>query len=638
MLTFLKSATGTLFAKIFLGLLIASFAVWGISGAAFNFASGTLASVGATKIKTVDFQREYQVEINRVGQQVGQRITSAQARQFGIDRQVLSRMVNEAALDNQANAFSLGVSDDRVADEILNDPLFQSANGVFDAHRYQQTVIAAGLSEKDFLARQKKSYAREQLIETLIGDVVVPDTLLDAVSAHINEERTVEYLEIDLRDIPTITTPDDAKLQTYFDANKTKYRAPEYRSIDYIAVQISDFGGAGRISDADAQQYYNANKERFVQREKRNIRRITFDTEAKARDAEGKLKDGTTFDALVAELGLTPEDVFLGVLSKEAILDEKLAEAAFKLDVKKPSGVVDGDFGKMIIMVDDIEGGSTATFESLKETIKTEMAADEDNKELLDKLDQVEDARAGGSTFAEIAAKYSLKLVKLKDVDQSGEQSTGGKISSKILGRDILLAEAFQSDVGLENDVIEVNRDGFVWYEVTDIKAERDRTLNEIKSRVKNDWIEDETKKSVQARADEIVKALKGGQSIQSLEEEMGREVTRVTGVKRNQPVNGLSDEAVGRVFNGAKGFITSAGGERNNQAFVLKVVDVANSSTAKNEEHANRMTTAIEGDVIATYITHLRDRDGSSINPEAFEFATDLDAQRGHGGHGGQY
>lgn len=638
MLTLLRSAAGTFVAKILLGLLIASFAVWGISGAALNIASGTLASVGSAKISTIDFQREYAAEINRVGRQFGQQLTSTQARQFGLDRQVLSRLINQATLDDRANAFSLGVSDDRVADEILQDPIFHNANGAFDGYRYQQIIIGAGLSEKAFLIEQKKSYKRQQLIDTLITDVAVPDTLKKAMATHANEERTVEYLEVDVRDINPVSAPDDSILQAYFDINKVTYRAPEYRTIEYMSVQLADLGGADNISDADARKFYNDNKERFTKTEKRNIRRINFDSEAKARDAEEKLKGGMTFDLLVAELGLSSSDVFLGVLSKDAIIDQKLAEAAFAMEAKKPSGVIDGDFGKIILIVDDIEGGSTETFESLVKTIKSEMALDQDNRALLEKLDQVEDARAAGNTFPEIAAKYSLKLMKLQDVAQSGELKAGGEIVSTIPARQELLSEAFQSDVGLENDVIEIGRDGFLWFEVKDIKAARDRTLEEVKQGVRDDWIATETAKAVTAKADALVTALEGGQTMTNLEAELGREVMRVSGIKRNQSVDGLSGAAVNLLFNGAKGFITSAPGERDNQAYVIKVTDIKSGSNESNEDMANNLTSAIQNDVIATYIGFVREREGSTINPEALEYATDLDAQRNIGGHGGTY
>ena len=638
MLTFLKGASGTIVAKILLGLLIASFAVWGVSGAALNFASGSIGSVGSIKISTSDFQREYLAEIDRVGRQFGQRLTSTQARQFGLDRQILSRMVNQATLDDRATALKLGVSDDKVAEEILTDPAFLDANGAFDSYRYQQLVVGSGLSEKAFLQEQKKAYTRQQMVNTLIGDVAIPDALLAAAETHRNEERTVDYIEIDVRDITAIPSPDDETLQAYFDGNKSTYRAPEYRSIDYISVQLSDLGGADGISDAEAREYYSANKERFTKTEKRNIRRINFDTEAKARDAELKLKGGMSFDALMMELELTAADVFLGVLSKNAILDRKLADAAFALEEKKPSGVIEGDFGKMIIIVDDIEGGSTQTFESLVTSIKSDMAAEKDNRVLLEKLDQVEDARAAGSTFSEIAAKYSLKLIKLQDVAQSGELKASGQISSTIPGREQLLSEAFQSDVGIENDVIEVGRDGFLWFEVTDIKAARDRTLEEVKERAREDWITAETTNEIAARADGIVAALNGGQTVAELEEEMGRKVTTVSGIKRNQPVDGLSAAAVGSIFNGAKGYITSAPGERSNQAFVLKVTDIASGSSERNEELTNNITSAVQNDVLATYIGYVREREGSTINAEALEYATDLDAQHGYGGHGGNY
>lgn len=635
MLTFLRSAAGTLFAKILLTLLVGSFAIWGISGAAINVASGTLGSVGSIKISTLDFQREYAAEINRLGRQFGQPLTPIQARQFGIDRQVLARMINQATLDDRAQAFGVGISDERIADEILKDSAFHNARGKFDPFRYQQLIAGAGMSERAFLEEQKKSYARQQVIDTLIGDVAVSDVLKKALKTHTNEERTVEYLEVDVRDIEPVQTPDDATLQTYFDANKTFYRAPEYRSLQYMAIQASNLGGAERISDADARQFYENNKARFTKLEKRTVRRINFETEAKARDAQAKLDAGTTFDDLVRELNLTPQDVSLGTLTKDAILDKKLADAAFALEPNKPSGVIDGDFSKMIAIVDAVEGGSTETFESLTATIKSEIAVERNNRELVAKLDQVEDARAAGSTFSEIAAKFALKLVKVENVSQSGELQAGGVLSTDTPGRDDLLREAFQSDVGLENDVIEIGRSGFVWYEVSKIEPARDRTFDEVKKRLTEDWLAEETAKAVRAKADQWVSELKSGKSILRLKSELGRDSVRISGVRRNQDAEGLSDEAVNELFKGAKGYVTSAPGERPNQAYVLKVTDVKDGTGATDDEIAANLKNTLQNDVIATYINQVREREGSSVNPEALELATDLNGQRSHNGGG---
>lgn len=634
MLTFLRSAAGTWIAKILLGLLIASFAVWGITGASFNFASGNLATVGSVTISSTDFQRQYVSEISRLSQQFGRRLTSQQAQQFGIDQQVLGQLINQAALDDRANEFSIGISDDRLAKEILKDPVFLDGEGNFSRGRYQQILYSNQFTESQFLDVQRRTYARRQIVDALTQDVAVPNVLKEAVSLHTNEERTIEFLELDSRDIQAVSNPDDTTLSTYFTENKLRYRAPEYRSLKYLVVLTSDFGGESKITDEAARTYYDANKSRFETPEKRSIRRITFDTVAKAQEASDKIKAGKTFDEVATELELNTDDLDLGSSTKSALIDQKLADVAFGLEVGKPSEAVATDFGQAIIIIDAVEGGSSQGFDELLGDIKKELAAEQNNRDLTTKLDQVEEARLAGDTFEEISKNLSIKIATVADVAKSGALASGGEIDETTPALNNLLDEAYQTDVGVENDVIEVGRDGYLWFEVTDVKEARDQILDEVKSRVVADWIASETDKAVADEADRIIAKMKEGRAIQALALELAKEVKTVSGVKRGEPAQGLSGPAVALAFNGAEGYITTAAGDQANQVFVLRVKEV-NVPKAKATEAGNeQVLQAIQNDVIETYLVRVRNREGTSINAEAIAIATDLDRQQHGGGH----
>ncbi|MEP3629959.1 MAG: SurA N-terminal domain-containing protein [Hyphomicrobiales bacterium] len=634
MLTFLRSAAGTWIAKILLGLLIASFAVWGITGASFNFASGNLATVGSVTISSTDFQRQYVGEIGRLSQQFGRRLTSQQAQQFGIDQQVLGRLINQAALDDRANEFGVGISDDRLAEEILKDPAFLDGEGNFSAGRYQQILYSNQFTESQFLEEQRRTYSRRQIVDALTQDVAVPNVLKEAVSLHTNEERTIEFIELDSRDIQAVSDPDDTTLSTYFNENKLRYRAPEYRSLKYLVVLTSDFGWESKIKDETARAYYDANKSRFETPEIRTIRRMTFDTTAKAQEAADKIKAGKSFDEVAAELNLTKDDLELGSSTKSALIDQKLADVAFGLEVGKPSEAVAADFGQVIIIVDAVEGGGTQGIEQSLDAIKKELAADQSNRELSAKLDQVEEARLAGETFEEIAEKLKVKLVTVTDVAKSGALAAGGEIDENTPALNNLLDEAYQTDVGVENDVIEVGRDGYLWFEVTDVKEARDQTLDEVKSQVVADWVAVETDKAVAAEADRIIAKMKEGRAIQALALEVAKEVQTVSGVKRGEPANGLSGPAVALAFNGAEGFVTTAVGDRATQVFVLHIKEVKVPKAEATETGTEQVLQAIQNDVIETYLVRVRNREGTSINAEAIALATDLDRQQHGGGH----
>ena len=73
-----------------------------------------------------------------------------------------------------------------------------------------------------------------------------------------------------------------------------------------------------------------------------------------------------------------------------------------------------------------------------------------------------------------------------------------------------VVAAAFNSDVGVENDPVQANG-GYVWYEVVGITRSRDRTFDEVKDLVAARWKDDEIAKRLTAKADELVQKLNAG-------------------------------------------------------------------------------------------------------------------------------
>lgn len=633
MLTILKKAAGTWVAKVLLGLLVLSFAVWGITGASFNFASGSLASVGSQRISTLDFQRELLRETQIVGQQIGRGLTPQQAVQFGLDREVLARMINQATLDDRTETFGIGVSEDKIAEQLFDDPTFHDAEGKFDPFRYQQVLINAQLTEEDFLDAQRSSVERQQLVDGLFGGVVVPNALGDVYAAFQGESRTVKYIKLDQRDAPAPSDPTPSELDNFFKTNQAQYRAPEYRNISYIAINQNDFNNADSISDEDARAYYERNENAYRTEERRAIKRITFNSVQQATDAARELKEGLSFSDLQARMNLTDGDISLGFLTKAEVLDKKLADIAFALELNKPSDAVDGDFGKMIVVVDRIEEENVQTFEDAKAEIKRELAVDQNNRDVIAKVDEIEDARAEGSTFEEIAQRLDVKLVKTGPISREAQQENATVLLAPIPEQAAVLDEAFATDVGIENNVIEIGREGFLWFEVTEIKPARDRTLDEVHTQAIRDWKAFELEKALDKRAEDIAASVRDGGDITKVAEEEGLIVVTVDDVKRGEPATGLSGAAVQTAFQGSKDFVAVSKGTSGNQFTILQVAQVTSGTNNLDSEENDQLKDFIQSDALTVYITRVRDREGSSINAQALEYATDFDRQRhGHG------
>ena len=83
--TMRKYAAGWV-AQILLGLLVLSFAAWGIADVFTGAGNHSVARVGATDISSVNYDRAYRRELQAMSQRVGQQITPDQAKMLEIGR------------------------------------------------------------------------------------------------------------------------------------------------------------------------------------------------------------------------------------------------------------------------------------------------------------------------------------------------------------------------------------------------------------------------------------------------------------------------------------------------------------------------------------------------------------------------
>jgi peptidyl-prolyl cis-trans isomerase D len=125
---------------IVMGFIVVSFAIWGIGDIFRGFGSGKLAQVGSIDISSQDYRAAYQNELQRLQRQARRGITNEEARAIGLDREVLSRLVTDAALDQKARQLGLAMADEDITKAIFNDPTFKGPNGQFDRARFKDVL------------------------------------------------------------------------------------------------------------------------------------------------------------------------------------------------------------------------------------------------------------------------------------------------------------------------------------------------------------------------------------------------------------------------------------------------------------------------------------------------------------------
>ena len=602
-----------------MGLLVLSFAIWGINDIFRGFGRSTVAKIGSTEIPIEEFRRVYNERLQQLSRQVGQPVTPEQASAAGLDRQVLSEMVAEAGLDQRIRQLRLAIPDSEIVERITADPTFKSPTGSFDRLRFQQLIRSAGYTEQRFIAEQRKVALRREIVDSLTAALPVPKAWLSAINQFQNEERSIAYLQLGPAQAGDIPQPTADELNKYFEARKILFRAPEYRKVSTVQVTPADLGKWMDISEADIKAAYEEHHNRYVTPERRHVEQMVFPKIEDADTAAARLKDGLTFAALAGERGLKDQDIDLGTVPKSEIVDPAVADAAFSLKEGEVSAPIKGRFGTVIVTVIKIEPEQTKPLADVTAQIRNDIAAERAKSQVRALHDQIEDARAGGSTLEEAAKKANLQLVNY-EIDRSGRDPSGKPVSNLPHAADVIAA-AFTSDVGVENDPVTADG-GYVWYDVTTITPAHDRTLDEVKSEVEARWREDEIATRLKAKAADFLDKLKNGASLDDVAKAENLKVESADNLQRNKPAPGLSAKIVGSVFRTAKDAFGSAAGGQPTDWVVFRVTAVSAPKVDANLPEEKRIEETLQSqennDILGQYVSWLQEELGLSVNQAA--------------------
>lgn len=626
MLNSLRNAAGSWVAKGLLVLLVASFAVWGISGRLVEgLNSDAVVTAGETTVDVVEFRLAYDRQLRVLSQRMGQQITREQAQAAGVDSQVLAQLVAGAVLDEQAREMRLGLSKDRLAALTTEDPAFRGPDGRFDRRTFDAVLRNVGMRPQDYLKNREQVAVRQQIVEAVSDGVAIPDTFLKALALYRGEDRTVEFVKVPISSVEPIEAPSDEVLKTYFEENKATYAAPEYRKISYLVLDAEAIADPSVITDEQVRKDYEGNKAKFTTPETRKVQQIVYRSDEAARIALDRLRAGATFDELAEAEGKSAADTDLGTVQKADIPDPAIADAAFSLGLNEVSGIVQGAFGAVILRVTEINPEIVRPLEDVAAEIRNELALVEANRILLDVHDSYEDTRAGGATMAELAAKLKIEMKTIEAVDRTG-QTPDGTILKDIPESAELLKGAFEATPRAENPAINLGRSGFVWYEVLDVIPARDRTLDEVRARVIDDWRKREADDRLAAKAAELEKRVADGTPLDDIAAELGLEKQIKRGAKRGADDADLGSAGVNAAFAVTEGKTGLVAGPSGQSQIVFKVTEVFEPAGAGAEaipdQERSALTSAFSDDLLDQLVGKLQKQYGVTMDRAALQRA----------------
>ena len=501
-----KKGGRSLVVWVLVAMLIAGLSGFGVEN--FGGATAKIGRVGEIEIEANDYAREMQGQINTLTRQFGAPVSMADARSFGVDRQVLAGLVNRAALDNEAARLGLSVGDATVAAELGKISAFQGISGTFDREAYALTLQQNGTNEAAFEANLRRDVARALLTGAVAGGVVSPAPLTDTLVAYAGEKRGFSLLVLDdtALDAP-LAAPTPAEVQAHYDANIATYTRPEAKRVEYAALLPETLAANMEVPEDEVQKAYDARLSEFMIPEKRLVERLVYPDEAAALAAKARLDQGTSFDDLVAERGLTLEDVDLGDVTREEL--EGAADAVFALTEPGTVGPLPSALGPALYRMNAILAAQETTLDAarpeLLQILQTEAAA----RAIADKVEAIDDALAGGATLQDLSTEFGMTLA-------STDYAAGAEDNDAITGYTAFRSAADALAEGDFPEAILLEDGGLVAMQLVEILPPSPVPLDKITDKVTEATRAEALARALAAKAAAAKTAVEAGATLES--------------------------------------------------------------------------------------------------------------------------
>ena len=274
----------------------------------------------------------------------------------------------------------------------------------------------------------------------------------------------------------------------------------------------------------------------------------------------------------------------------------------------------------MLLEVGKIEPGTQKTYDEVAPQIKREIAENRAKTEIGDLRDKIEDERAAGSTLAETAKKLGLTSHTIDAVDRSGRGPDGKPIADLPKAPDVIAA-AFSSDVGVDNDALQLPNGGYLWYDVTGITPSRERTLDEVKDQVDDALARRRDRQAPEGQDRRHARQAQGRHGARA-----GCDRERAARCRPRSICSAASRAALRRRSSSMPPsrrprYAGSADGDKQTERFVFRVTDVIDPKLDPHRQRSS-ISTALQNsysdDIVGEYVARLETNLGVTINQQA--------------------
>ena len=532
-------ATGWV-AAVIIGLLVISFAFWGVS-----FYSGQAGKLNVAKVNDVDisfqsFQRSF-VQLRKKMQSVLGDSLSLEEDAFiknqTIEKLIESELINQLVIDS-----GLNITNEKLVESIKNIEFFRNEEG-FDRIKYERSINSIGMASSIFEAQLRMDLLSEQLRAGFFETTFILEPELENILRLESQSRDITYTILSLPSFIQDGEISDSDIDTFYQANPNLFTQPEQVKVAYLELNIKELAKDIETNEEVLRNFYNDNKGDYDVVEQRSVRKLFVKTGEKATN-ENKTKaeavitsalelvnEGKYFEEIIKQSAGETLEFSEHIFMSKGIMGKEIDEFLFNSEEGAVSKVIETKEGFNIVKVVEIRGGSENKYENSAQKAKEDYKNKQAELQFFELSDQLTTLSYENSDNLEIAADAIGKEIINTDYFARDNDLEGP------LSDPLIISKSFDPELirsRNNSDVIELSDNHIVVLRVIEHKKPAAKSLEDVRDEVIASIRLKLAREKINETGDRIVAELKSGVNPESVISHSGIEWTTTEKVKRD--------------------------------------------------------------------------------------------------------
>ncbi|RKZ47412.1 MAG: hypothetical protein DRQ48_03165 [Gammaproteobacteria bacterium] len=619
-------ATGWIAGAI-MGLIIITFAVWGI-----NFADQgsepVVASVNGEDIKLRQFQQAYGNFREQMQKYTGKSLAPAEEeilKKQTLDKLIQDEVINQAAVDS-----GLQISNATIRKTVRDIDVFSGENG-FDRAIYERSVMQLGMTSTTFEHQLRLELMANQLQGAVINSAFVSEKEAVWLTRISKQTRDLSYVILPADDVKESIEISDDAIEEYYSKTSQGLTEPDQVKVAYLELSVEKLAEGVQVVEEDVRIYYDNNKDKYDVKEERKVNVIDIKLSPEADDEEielarnkaNKLRElinsGISFTEVAEKHddGSKPEILVSehGFLTR-GVLPEEVDEIVFNMGQDELSVVERTDRGLHIFRVEEIKGGAKNTFENSREVIEKDYKRSEAEYKYFDLADKLVTLAYEHSDSLEVASEEIG--IEIQESDFFSRDGT-----NELFADPKILAASFNQEAiksGQNSEAIELDNNHLVVIQVLEYLPAEKKSLDTVKEQITQILKTEQASKIQQEKGQEILQQLKQGSDLSQVAETIGFEWKQADAVNRDDvSVNRKILRTAFKLGKPAENSFTFAGTEIGREDYaVVAVSEIGYPHSLLDEDIDKTKAMLLQSkanDEWSSVVDALMDRASTSIN-----------------------